>query len=305
MLIPCLIGPTGAGKTALALELASFCNIEIISVDSMLIYRQMDIGTAKPSKQEQAIAVHHLIDICEFYEPHSVMNFVIDAEKAIQNCLARNKIPLLVGGTMLYFKALIEGLSDLPASDLEIRKKMQNKLENQGVLALYEELQQCDPATASKLKATDSQRICRALEIYYITGKAMSEQLNQPKKPKFQFLQFALNITDRAKLHQIIANRLEQMWKQGLLDEAKQIYEHKNFDRNLPALRAVGYKQLWDLFDNKINQTEALEKSIFATRQLAKRQITWLNNWKHPLNFLELENRQNNLQILKNALNSL
>jgi len=275
-----IMGPTASGKTAAALAIAKELPCEIISVDSALIYRGMDIGTAKPSADEQAAVPHHLIDVRDPSESYSVMQFREDALGLIQAILARGKLPLLVGGTMLYFKGLRDGLDELPQADPALRAQLDIEATRHGMPAMHARLAELDPITAARLKPNDSQRIQRALEIIALTGKPMSELLNRtpPLPLPFELISFALEPSDRSVLHDRIAYRFDQMLKSGpgLLDEVRALKSRTDLHPGLPSMRCVGYRQAWEYLDGKINKSELREKGIAATRQLAKRQLTWL-----------------------------
>ncbi|GGC16213.1 tRNA dimethylallyltransferase [Oxalicibacterium flavum] len=276
-----LMGPTASGKTAAALEIASRIPSEIISVDSALVYRGMDIGTAKPTPAERAQAPHHLIDILDPLDAYSVMQFRHDALKLVAEIQARGKLPLLVGGTMLYFKGLRDGLDELPQADPEIRAALDAEEVQLGTPAMHARLAKVDPATAARLKPNDSQRIQRALEIHLLTGQPMSALLAQAPKPAlpFDLLPLALEPSDRSVLHQRIADRFHAMLKDGgLIDEVETLRRRGDLHLGLPSMRCVGYRQTWEYLDGLYGMAELREKGIAATRQLAKRQITWLRS---------------------------
>ena len=279
-----LMGPTASGKTAAALAIAQQLPCEIISVDSALIYRSMDIGTAKPSAEEQAAVPHHLIDIRDPSEAYSVMQFREDALRLISDIHARGKLPLLVGGTMLYFKGLRDGLDELPQADLALRAQLDMEALRHGTPALHARLKELDPVTAERLQPNDSQRIQRALEIIALTGKPMSELIAraQPVPLPFDLISFALEPSDRAVLHERIAQRFDQMLhnQPGLLDEVRTLKARPDLHPGLPSMRCVGYRQAWEYLDGEITKAELREKGIAATRQLAKRQLTWLRSMK-------------------------
>ena len=276
----CLAGPTASGKTAAAFAIADALAgtrpVEIISVDSALVYRGMDIGTAKPSLAERARVPHHLIDIIEPSEAYSAARFVLDAQRLIGEISARGHVPLLVGGTMLYFKALFEGLDAMPAADRVVRAALSEQLEREGLHALYRELQRVDPVTAARLKPADQQRIQRALEVYRVSGQPMSsfhsEKPQQATPPLI-----SLEPTDRAWLHQRIEARFHQMLEQGLVDEVIALEARGDLNADMPSMRCVGYRQTWEALVEG-DQSELPERGIAATRQLAKRQITWLRS---------------------------
>ena len=275
-----LMGPTASGKTAAALELAERFPLELISVDSALVYRDMDIGTAKPDRATLARYPHALINIISPEEIYSAARFVTDAEIAMDAATARGKIPLLVGGTMLYYKALLQGLSDLPQADPEIRAALDAEAATRGWPALHAELARHDPATAARLAPNDAQRIQRALEILRLTGQPMSALLvkNEAAHPQRNTLALGLLPSDRSVLHARIAERFEQMLAAGLEDELRQLRSKYQLTPELPSMRCVGYRQAWEAAEGIIPRRELRDRGIFATRQLAKRQITWLSN---------------------------
>jgi tRNA dimethylallyltransferase len=278
--IVAIMGPTASGKTAAALEIAKHIPSEIISVDSALVYRQMDIGTAKPSAAELAAAPHHLINIIDPSEAYSVAQFLIDAKRLVGEIHARNKLPILVGGTMMYFKALTNGLDELPAADPAIRAELDAEALRIGVPGLHARLATLDAITAARLKPNDSQRIQRALEIIAITGQPMSALLAQQAKaePTFDMLSLSLEPSERSALHQRIARRFDIMLEQGFLDEVRQLRQRGDLHPDLPSMRCVGYRQAWEHLDGTCSYDEMRELGIIATRQLAKRQITWLRS---------------------------
>lgn len=275
-----IMGPTASGKTAAALEIATHIPSEIISVDSALVYRQMDIGTAKPNAAELAAAPHHLINIIDPSEAYSVAQFLIDTKRLVSEIHARNNLPILVGGTMMYFKALMNGLDDLPAADPAIRAELDAEALRIGVQGLHARLSLLDPITAARLKPNDSQRIQRALEIIAITGQPMSSLLAQQTKsePTFDMLSLSLEPSERSVLHQRIARRFDIMLEQGFLDEVRQLRQRGDLHPDLPSMRCVGYRQAWEHLDDTCSYDEMRELGIIATRQLAKRQITWLRS---------------------------
>ena len=278
----CLAGPTASGKTAAALAIAKAWSgtqpVEIVSVDSALVYRGMDIGTAKPSPEERAIVPHHLIDIIEPSEAYSAARFVGDAERLIEEIHARGSVALLVGGTMLYFKALFEGLDAMPAADRDVRAALAEQLERDGLHSLYRELQRVDPPTAARLKPADQQRIQRALEVFRVSGQPISSFHGQatagkPDRPLPPLI--SLEPDDRAWLHARIEMRFHQMLEHGLVDEVRALGERGDLDADMPSMRCVGYRQTWEaLVEGDLS--ELPERGVAATRQLAKRQLTWL-----------------------------
>jgi len=277
-----LMGPTASGKTAAALEIARHLPSEIISVDSALVYRGMDIGTAKPSADELAAVPHHLIDILDPSESYSVRQFRDDALRLVGEIHSRGKLPLLVGGTMLYFKGLRDGLDDLPQADPALRAQLDMEIARHGIVALHERLKALDPVTAERLKPTDTQRVQRALEVILLTGQPMSALLAKSAPPDLPFtlLPIALEPSDRSVLHARIAERFDQMLaaRPGLLDEVEALRARGDLHPGLPAIRCVGYRQAWEYLDGRISAAELREQGIAATRQLAKRQLTWLRS---------------------------
>jgi tRNA dimethylallyltransferase len=273
-----LMGPTASGKTAVAVQLATTLPCEIISVDSALVYKGMNIGTAKPDADLLRRAPHHLIDVIEPHESYSAARFRDDALALMREITERGNIPLLVGGTMLYFKALVEGLNDLPEADSTIRLIIETMADEEGWPALHEKLRKVDPETAARLEPADAQRIQRALEIFYITGRSMTDLLKKPKYVYFPYtpIRIALLPGDRAALHERIAQRFDAMLEAGLVEELRGLREDYGLEPEMPSMRCVGYRQAWDFLDNRISRAELREQGIAATRQLAKRQLTWL-----------------------------
>ncbi len=282
-----IAGPTASGKTALSLAIAQRWPVEIISVDSALVYRGMDIGTAKPSAHELAQAPHHLIDIRDPLNAYSAADFVLEATALISDIQARGRMPLLVGGTMLYFKALMEGLSDMPTANPEVRADIDARAQAQGWPALHAKLAAIDPTTAQRLAPNDSQRIARALEVFAISGQPLSQwhaltrQHTSPLRPERLI---ALEPSDRAWLHTRIGQRFETMLDQGLVDEVRGLRARGDLHPDLPSMRCVGYRQCWEMLDGCDDQPQASdlntlrETGVSATRQLAKRQLTWLRS---------------------------
>ena len=279
-----LVGPTASGKTAAALALAAALQpqggAEIISVDSALVYRGMDIGTAKPSREELTCVPHHLIDILDPLQSYSAAEFAKDATRLIGDIRRRGKTPLLVGGTMLYLKALLEGLNDMPAADPQVREQIQQRAQALGWPALHAELMRVDPITAARLAPGDSQRIGRALEIWTSTGQPLSAFHQAPKTaaPTLNIPVISLEPTERAWLHERIAQRFDLMMAQGFIDEVRTLRARGDLNPDLPSMRCVGYRQAWQGLDEGWSEAEIRERGIFATRQLAKRQITWLRS---------------------------
>lgn len=277
-----LMGPTASGKTALAIELAKRLPCDIISVDSALVYRGMDIGTAKPTAAEQAQAPHRLLDLIDPAEAYSAADFRRDALREIESIVAQGRIPLLVGGTMLYYKALLEGLSPLPAADPLIRQAIETEAEQIGWDALHAQLQQIDPVSAARIHPNDPQRLSRALEVYRISGKTLTE-LTQTKGEQLPYrtLQFAIAPTDRELLRQRIAERYKLMLSQGFEQEVRALYQRSDLNADLPSIRCVGYRQMWEYLEGKMSYDEMVYRGIVATCQLAKRQMTWLRGWEN------------------------
>jgi len=275
-----LMGPTASGKTALAVSLVEGFPLEIISVDSALVYRGMDIGTAKPDAVTLERAPHHLLDIRDPADTYSAAAFCDDARRLMADIVARGKVPLLVGGTMLYFRALLNGLDDLPRADAALRKKLETEAAARGWPALHAELAKVDPTTAARLAPNDSQRIGRALEVFQLSGTPMSALLDQAQSTlPYRVLQLALIPSDRAVLHQRIAERFDAMLAAGLLDEVVSLRRTYALNADLPAMRAVGYRQAWAYLEGELDIQALREQGIAATRQLAKRQLTWLRSW--------------------------
>jgi tRNA dimethylallyltransferase len=272
------MGPTASGKTGVSLELARRFPVEIVSVDSALVYRGMDIGTAKPDAATLAAVPHHLIDIIDPTESYSAAQFRDAALQLMDEITGRGRVPLLTGGTMLYFKALREGLSDLPAADPQTRKNIDAMASDGGWPSVHRQLAKVDPVTAARLNPNDSQRIQRALEIFFLTGTPMSEHIAEDKRADApcRMLALALVPGDRAVLHQRIADRFERMLELGLLREVRELRAKYDLDPALPSMRCVGYRQAWKHLDGEYSLSELREKAVAATRQLAKRQLTWL-----------------------------
>ena len=283
-----LMGPTASGKTDLAIQLRQQLPVEVISVDSALIYRGMDIGTAKPSKAELALAPHRLIDICDPAESYSAANFRTDALREMQEISAQGKIPLLVGGTMLYYKALLEGLSPLPSADEKVRSEIEAKAALIGWGGLHQELSKIDPISAQRINPNDSQRINRALEVFYLTGKTLTELTAQKGEAlPYNILQFAIAPEQREVLHLRIEQRFHKMIELGFQQEVEKLYRRPDLNENLPSIRCVGYRQMWEYLRGDYDHDEMVFRGICATRQLAKRQITWLRGWTSPIQWLD------------------
>lgn len=275
-----LMGPTAAGKTQLAMDLCQALPCDVISVDSALVYKGMDIGTAKPSLAEQAVIPHQLIDLLDPRDAYSAADFRRDALAAMANSHAAGRIPLLVGGTMLYFKALLEGLSPLPSADADIRAEIAAQAQQYGWEALHRELAEIDPVAAARIHPNDPQRLSRALEVFRISGKTLTQLTERKGDPlPYKVLQFAIAPTERAELHQRIELRFQQMLEQGFEDEVRALYERGDLHPELPSIRCVGYRQMWDYLAGDVSYDEMIARGLAATRQLAKRQLTWLRSW--------------------------
>ena len=289
----CLIGPTAIGKTDLALLIASMFPIDIINVDSAQIYRGMDIGTAKPSKEILDKHPHFLIDICNPEDAYSVGDFLSDASHQIKKSLKNNRIPLLVGGTMLYFHALINGIADLPKSDKKIRADIEKEAEDIGWKKMHLKLKNIDPTAAEKINCNDKQRIQRALEVYEITGKKISElQAKKKNNREFDFKVFVKNQITREDLYNKINQRFIKMINNGFVDEVGELRKRKKLTARHPSMRSVGYRQIWQYLDNEISLEKATDLAQIATRQLAKRQYTWLNNME---DITKIDSQNNNI----------
>lgn len=276
-----LMGPTAAGKTDLAMSLVQKKSCDIISVDSAMVYKGLDIGSAKPSAEELQQAPHRLIDICDPSEPYSAARFRDDALREMSNIISKGRTPLLAGGTMLYYKTLLEGMSNLPDSDPEIRQKLQQELQQHGLEKMHEKLREVDEFSASRINPNDPQRTLRALEVFQISGKPLSQLHAEQKQEEFpyQVLQIALIPSQRSILHERIEKRFHLMMEQGFLEEVQALYKRGDLNADLPAIRSVGYRQIWQYLEGELSLNEAIERGIIATRQLAKRQYTWLRSW--------------------------
>ncbi len=275
-----LMGPTASGKTGVAVDLVKHFPCEIVSVDSALVYRHMDIGTAKPDADILAQAPHHLINLIDPTQSYSAAQFRIDALRVMAEITARGNIPLLTGGTMLYFKALLDGLSNLPQADANLRAELDQRAKNIGWPAMHAELAKLDPETAARLKPMDAQRIQRALEICLLSGETMSSQLGKADATPlpYRFIKIALVPSERKVLHERISARFDAMLKAGLVEEVKKLRLQFDLHPNMSSMRCVGYRQAWQYLDGEITQAEMRDRGIIATRQLAKRQLTWLRS---------------------------
>ncbi|HFO2532592.1 TPA: tRNA (adenosine(37)-N6)-dimethylallyltransferase MiaA [Yersinia enterocolitica] len=275
-----IMGPTASGKTALSIALRQRLPVELVSVDSALIYRGMDIGTAKPSAEELALAPHRLIDIRDPAEAYSAADFRQDALKEMVDITAAGRIPLLVGGTMLYFKALLDGLSPLPSADPLVRQRIEQQAAELGWEALHQQLAEIDPVAAARIHPNDPQRLSRALEVFFISGKTLTEltKISGETLP-YQVHQFAIAPVSRELLHQRIELRFHQMLEAGFETEARALFDRGDLHTDLPAIRCVGYRQMWSYLSGEIDYNEMVYRGVCATRQLAKRQMTWLRGW--------------------------
>ena len=275
------MGPTASGKTDLAVALHEQLPCDIISVDSALVFKGMDIGTAKPDAELLARAPHRLIDIRDPAEAYSAAEFREDALREMHEITARGRIPLLVGGTMLYYKALRDGLADLPAADDRVRQQILDQAEQDGWAAVHDRLKSVDPASAARIHPTDPQRMQRALEIYLVSGRTMTELVAEQKKARlpFQLLNLAVAPEERSVLHERIALRFQMMLRAGFIEEVEQLYAREGLHPGLPSIRCVGYRQAWSYLDGELSYDEMVDRGIIATRQLAKRQFTWLRSW--------------------------
>ena len=310
-----LMGPTAAGKTDLAIELSKVLPCELVSVDSALVYRGMDIGTAKPSKEILAAHPHRLIDILDPAESYSAADFRRDALTAMAEITARGNIPLLVGGTMLYYKALSEGLADMPAADPQVRAQLEEEALRLGWQALHDQLAAIDPESAARIHPNDPQRLTRALEVYRVSGMSMTDHRQKQSEEStkaaasgcsqlpYTVANLAIAPANRQVLHERIAQRFGQMLEQGFVDEVLSLRRRSDLHAGLPSIRAVGYRQVWDYLDGKLTAAEMQERGIIATRQLAKRQFTWLRSWEdlHWLDSLDCDNLPRALKYLESV----
>ena len=298
-----LLGPTASGKTALATALYQRLNAELISVDSALIYRGMNIGTAKPTAAELKLAPHHLLDIRDPAQSYSAADFRADALRLIAQIQHRGNIPVLVGGTMLYFKALLEGISPLPEADVAVRQQLEQEAAVKGWAQMHQQLAQVDPVSAARIHPNDPQRISRALEVHRITGQSLTALTANKGEPfAYPVHQFAIAPDDRAVLHQRIAERFMLMLQQGFEQEVRQLKQRADLHLDLPSMRCVGYRQMWQYLDGECSHEQMVERGIAATRQLAKRQLTWLRSWP-DLTWLSSEaSTEQNLQAVLSSL---
>lgn len=299
-----LMGPTASGKSALAMELVRHLPCDIISVDSALVYRGMDIGTAKPTAEELALAPHRLIDIIDPLDAYSAADFRRDALREMADIVAKGRIPLLVGGTMLYYKALLEGLSPLPEADPGIRAQIELEAATQGWAALHAELCRIDPVAGARIHPNDPQRLSRALEVFRLTGKNLTELTALQGEPlPYRTMQFVIAPSDRAWLRERIALRFDTMLAQGFEREVTRLLQRGDLNPSLPSIRCVGYRQMWDYLTGVLSYDEMRYRGIVATCQLAKRQMTWLRGWSHPLHWLE-STASDNLAVMLRDIGS-
>lgn len=285
--VVCLMGPTASGKTGLAVELAQYHNFEIISVDSALVYKGMDIGTAKPDADLLAKAPHRLIDIIDPTESYSAADFVLDAVDHVQDILSKGKTPLLVGGTMMYFNALQKGLAEMPNANPELRATIEQEALQKGWASLHEELHKVDPEAALRIHPNDPQRLQRAIEVYRLTGKTMTQFWSEQESVSlpFDMINMAVMPKERSVLHERIEQRFYDMMDQGFLAEVEAFYRRGDLSIDMPSMRCVGYRQLWQHLNGDDLLDDAIFKGVVASRQLAKRQLTWLRGWEDLMIF--------------------
>lgn len=290
-----IMGPTASGKTDLALRVADHRDSALISVDSALIYREMDIGTAKPDADTLARYPHALVDILDPTQAYSAADFAVDASREIDQAISQGKLPVLVGGTILYFKALAEGLAKLPEADPQLRAQLEAEAAEFGWPAMHAKLAQLDPLSGARLKPNDSQRIQRALEVVMLTGRSIESfwQEQAAKVLPWDIVPLALMPSDRAELHRRIALRYDLMLEQGFQSEVESLRARGDLNLNLPSMRCVGYRQMWQHLDGELTAQEARDKAIVATRQLAKRQMTWIRGWDGAIHLDPLKNSEN------------
>lgn len=296
------MGPTASGKTDLAMQLADLINGDLISVDSALIYKGMDIGTAKPTPEELSKYPHQLISFLDPAEVYSAADFRKDALEAIEKSFNKGKTPILVGGTMMYFKALVEGISDLPEANSEIRTQIETLANDKGWQHVHDLLAEVDPVAAKRIHPNDPQRINRAYEVYLISGKSMTELMSQEKQPiPYNIKQFAFMCDDKTELHKRIEQRFDIMLEQGFKGEVERLIQRPDLHLDLPSIRAVGYRQMWQHLKGELDWNEMVFRGVVATRQLAKRQLTWLRSWPNVM-YLEVGKQKENLQRVINSL---
>lgn len=300
------MGPTASGKTDLAIALSKVLPVEVVSVDSALVYKGMDIGSAKPTADELSLCPHRLIDIRDPADPYSAADFRRDALSAMAEITAAGRIPLLVGGTMLYFKALLEGLAEMPSADQAVRADIEREALDKGWPHIHAQLAAIDPESAERIHPNHSQRLSRALEVYRVSGKTMTqlqaEQESDPLQDHYNLVQLAISPRQRATLHARIALRFEKMLELGVIEEVEALRARGDLHLDLPSMRAVGYRQVWEYLDGACSKEEMVEHGIVATRQLAKRQYTWLNGWT-DLNWVNTEDKDGQALSEDNILN--
>ena len=301
-----LMGPTASGKTDLAIALTEALPCEIISVDSALIYKGMDIGSAKPDPAVLASTPHQLVDILDPAQAYSAADFREDALNLMADITSRGKIPLLVGGTMMYFKVLRDGMAQLPAADEAIRARLLLQAKQEGWDALHQRLEEVDPEAAKRIKPSDTQRLQRALEVYELTGKPLSlwHKEQEDNHLPYQIINLAVSPVDRAVLHERIALRFKLMLEAGFMDEVRTLFQRDDLNTSMPSVRAVGYRQAWSYLAGELSYDEMVERGIIATRQLAKRQLTWLRSWPdiHWFNTLSEDLPRDALKVINSAL---
>ncbi|UDG81061.1 tRNA dimethylallyltransferase [Candidatus Hartigia pinicola] len=297
-----LMGPTASGKTALAITLYQYLPVEVISVDSALIYRGMDIGTAKPTSEELTQTPHRLIDILDPSVPYSAANFRQDVLQEMNEIIAKDKIPLLVGGTMLYFKVLLEGLSPLPSTDPDIHAEIELIAKKQGWSEIHRRLGLVDPLAAARIHPNNSQKLSRALGVYLISGKTLTEMTKiTGEKLPYNVFQFAITLENRKILHQRIEKRFYHMLDSGFEEEVRALHKRSDLHINLPSIRCVGYRQMWSYLEGNIQYNEMIYQGLCATRQLAKRQMTWLRNWGN-IHWLDNEQSKKALKVVMQTI---
>lgn len=295
-----IMGPTASGKTDIIIELSKFLPIDIISVDSAMVYQGMNIGTGKPSKSLLEQIPHYLVDICDPVENYSVANFCEDANKLIENSFKNNRLPVLVGGTMMYFNCLKHGLSSLPAADENIRKKLDALVAEHGLEYLHDKLKSVDPVSAERIHPNDSQRIQRALEVYELTNVKLSDFLERKSPSPFKHNIAAYCVSqEKHILDEKIEKRFMQMLDEGLVDEVKKLFERTDLNKKLPSIRSINYRQIWDYLEGNMDYEQMVQKCITVTRQLAKRQFTWLRSWE---DLVWIKDQVNAKNILLNEL---
>lgn len=287
----CILGPTASGKTDLAIQLAQTLPCDLISVDSAMVYTGMDIGSAKPDAETLKAYPHALIDICDPATPYSAAQFRIDALKCIEKSLAQNRLPVLVGGSMLYHRVLQQGIAELPEAHPTIRAELQKKADDHGWETLHQDLQTIDPIAAHRINPHDSQRLLRALEVYHVSGKTLSSfwEEQETSAPAYSFINVGLHV-DRPVLRERIADRFNIMIKQGFIDEVAGFYARSDMHADLPSMKSVGYQQVWQYLNGELTHEQMIEQAINATRQFAKRQMTWLRRWP-DVAWIESSNR--------------